>query len=303
MKHFWAVFVVIGLFHAFSAYRSIQAAIAKDPEKAAGYRVLFPLSVLATLLPWLLMGAFIVFGGVGSPWSFLEPWRREPLVLAWWGILLGMAVLFLLWVLGSGAELLEKYPALPFVPRANARKIRIIFLLAVGWNLVMGTFMFFGFPFFLSSGRSGSSAISTIFPMVFPFFFAAIWVLAGWMLAQTGGWAALAETYPLAEPFEGKSVRGCSGDFGGMGKYNGALTLGASQQGFYLSVIFLFRFGHKPIFIPWAEITCSEQPGPFGSWVVLHFKRMPDLILRLRQKDVLKLKARAEVTEAFPGIT
>ena len=37
-------------------------------------------------------------------------------------------------------------------------------------------------------------------------------------------------------------------------KYNNVLSLGAIQQGLYMACMFLFRFMHPSLLIPWSEI-------------------------------------------------
>jgi hypothetical protein len=44
----------------------------------------------------------------------------------------------------------------------------------------------------------------------------------------------------------------------GMTGYNGVLTLGSDAEGVYLGVMFLFRFAHPPLFIPWSDVAVEE---------------------------------------------
>ena len=46
--------------------------------------------------------------------------------------------------------------------------------------------------------------------------------------------------------------------------YNNVLTLGASQRGLYLASMFLFRFMHPPLLVPWSEIKVRRSKG----WVL-----------------------------------
>ena len=39
--------------------------------------------------------------------------------------------------------------------------------------------------------------------------------------------------------------------------YNNVLTVGADSEGLFLVPFFLFRVGHPPLFVPWAEITAE----------------------------------------------
>jgi hypothetical protein len=42
-----------------------------------------------------------------------------------------------------------------------------------------------------------------------------------------------------------------------LANYNNVLTIGACQQGLYLASMFLFRFMHPPLLVPWSEIKCE----------------------------------------------
>ncbi len=41
--------------------------------------------------------------------------------------------------------------------------------------------------------------------------------------------------------------------------YNNCLTIGADPSGLYLTLLFLFRIGHPPLFIPWSEISFRNR--------------------------------------------
>jgi len=66
--------------------------------------------------------------------------------------------------------------------------------------------------------------------------------------------------------------------------YNNILTIGADEGGLYLGVLFLFRAGHPPLYIPWREISVVERQGWFFSYVDFHFNALPDLKLTVTKK-------------------
>jgi hypothetical protein len=74
------------------------------------------------------------------------------------------------------------------------------------------------------------------------------------LISRLGGWAALAERYPMTgEP----PAALCRFGYGLLGRwcgYKGCLIVSADQRGLYLRLWPVFSFGHAPIFIPWAEI-------------------------------------------------
>jgi hypothetical protein len=56
------------------------------------------------------------------------------------------------------------------------------------------------------------------------------------------------------------------------------LTVGADPSGLYLSVMFLFRIGHPPLFLPWHEVSVRRR------WKVLGLRYVE---LRLGQEEQL----------------
>ncbi len=117
--------------------------------------------------------------------------------------------------------------------------------------------------------------------------FAGLWVFAGFMVAQMGGWADLARVYRDDGTFRGRKWRFKSGSLGRLGGYGNCLTIGGNQDGLYLAVLLPFRVGHPPLFIPWPEITVSRKTRKFlfvtHSWTEFTFSRVPDVPLRITE--------------------
>jgi hypothetical protein len=97
-----------------------------------------------------------------------------------------------------------------------------------------------------------------------PLVFIGFWMSVCWLLALAGGWRGLATRYRVdSEPRP--QTQSTSGMLG-LVSYNGVLELAASNVGLDLRVMMLFRAGHPPLRIPWADIRVeSEQAGLFGS--------------------------------------
>ena len=49
----------------------------------------------------------------------------------------------------------------------------------------------------------------------------------------------------------------------GASRYKGAVSVGVAPAGLYLSAIWLFRVGHKPILVPWEAITKMKTEKQF----------------------------------------
>ena len=89
--------------------------------------------------------------------------------------------------------------------------------------------------------------------------FVAIWLAVSFILASVSGWRELAEKYAVLQV--GPSSRKSSGGRVGGVTYGGALSLGPLPSGFLLSVLLPFRFAHRPLSIPWSDV--SESNGEF----------------------------------------
>lgn len=87
------------------------------------------------------------------------------------------------------------------------------------------------------------------FSIIFPLF----WSLVVMLIAQVGGWSALARQFPDPRPPETWNRTWATGSFG-VTRYKSTLKAAWDQQGLHLWVTAPFRPGHAPLFIPWSEI-------------------------------------------------
>lgn len=90
------------------------------------------------------------------------------------------------------------------------------------------------------------------------------------IVSRTTGWHQLAERFTLqgdfpSEPWRFKSATARYGSH-----YNNCLTIAASPVGLYMAMLWPFRVGHPPLFIPWNEITISRAKVFF--WNVVRFQ-------------------------------
>jgi len=78
-----------------------------------------------------------------------------------------------------------------------------------------------------------------------------------------------------------------------LANYNNLLTIGASQQGLYLASMFLFRFMHPPLLVPWSEIKVQRRKGWVFEYVILTMGHELAIPLRIRQTLAAKLRESA----------
>src|ERR1700680_247197 len=94
---------------------------------------------------------------------------------------------------------------------------------------------------------------------VFPIFLVAFWCTISFLNGRIGGWAALANRFRLTFPFPGQTWSWKSARMRWGANYNQCLTIGADPTGLFLSVLFFYRVGHPPLFLPWSEISIPRR--------------------------------------------
>jgi hypothetical protein len=132
----------------------------------------------------------------------------------------------------------------------------------------------------------------------FPVYFLALWALVGAIVSFVGGWFSLARVYRTREPFRGAKWRMQSGRMRWLMNYNNVLTIGASPQGLYLASLFLFRFMHPPLLVPWSEIKVQRKNGWVFEFVT--FTMGHELAIPLRINGKLAAKLRDSAGTSWP---
>ncbi|MEM7427713.1 MAG: hypothetical protein AAF441_16595 [Pseudomonadota bacterium] len=92
------------------------------------------------------------------------------------------------------------------------------------------------------------------FLIVFPLF----WMAITWLVSTVGGWSVLAEQYPASEPLTGETFSWRSVRLGFFGSYSNCMRVTISGRGLYLQPLFVYRFGHRPVFIPWEAVAAMH---------------------------------------------
>jgi hypothetical protein len=136
------------------------------------------------------------------------------------------------------------------------------------------------------------------FLAIFPVYFLWLWLLVGATISVIGGWFSLAKVYRTQVAFDGTKWRMQSGQMRWLANYNKALTIGVSQQGLYLASMFLFRFMHPPLLVPWSEIKVRRKTGWVFEYVI--FTMGHDLAIPLRIRAKLAAKVRESAGTYWP---
>lgn len=82
--------------------------------------------------------------------------------------------------------------------------------------------------------------------------FPVVWCFVSWLISYFSGWQRLAALYPARTAPTGQ--RFSTDARIGVTRYGGNVYVDVSSEGLFLSVMFAFRIGHQPLFIPWSEI-------------------------------------------------
>jgi hypothetical protein len=80
--------------------------------------------------------------------------------------------------------------------------------------------------------------------------------------------------------------------------YGGRLTLGTSPDGLYLAMLFLFRVGHPPLFIPGDQVTVTT--GRVLAFRFVRFQLGTDDPIPLSIIESLGMKLKREAGHAWP---
>src|ERR1017187_2136726 len=133
----------------------------------------------------------------------------------------------------------------------------------------------------------------SVFVAIFPIYFLCLWFLVAATISFVGGWFSLAKLYRTRVPFNGAKWRMQSGQMRWRVNYNNVLTIGARPQGLYLASMFLFRFMHPPLLVPWSEIKVQSRKGWVFESVIFTLGHELGIPLRVRAKLAAKLRESA----------
>jgi hypothetical protein len=109
--------------------------------------------------------------------------------------------------------------------------------------------------------------------------FAAVWAAMSSLIAAVSGWRRLARAYRLTTPFNGRQWHFRSARMRWSANYSGCLTVGANARGLYLGVLFVFRTGHPPVFVPWSDVRMTAHQGRIFRYLDFTFARAPGVVV------------------------
>jgi hypothetical protein len=140
---------------------------------------------------------------------------------------------------------------------------------------------------------------SSAWLFLFPVFFIAAWALLSWLVGLISGWTVLAKRFRHDRSFYDEMWGFQSAKMRFNVHYGNCLSIGADVSGLYLAVFPIFRIGHPPLLIPWAEISVSQgDSGLVFKKRELHLGRQEAIPFRISKS--LAGKVRGAAGNAWP---
>jgi hypothetical protein len=144
-KYFWVAFILVTFVNGAIWWSRSKPHRIRDPALTESYRSLIRGFVIWGNIPWLVMGAGIVFGGVPSIFHYFDPKSPNPFIAAWFGSV------FFLWIAGcywlfarGGAEELIRHPGLIQPQMSSPSAIKALWVLCLAGGVFGVALMYFG---------------------------------------------------------------------------------------------------------------------------------------------------------------
>ena len=142
-RWFWVACIVTTCANAAILRARAQRHIRENPTLTDGYRTMIRGFLLWANIPWIVMGAGIVLGGVPSILHFFRPQDCDPFVLAFF------ATVFAVWGIGTfwllfrdGAELLVRHPGILNIDFKSPFMFKALWFLCLGGGFAGVVMMF-----------------------------------------------------------------------------------------------------------------------------------------------------------------
>lgn len=110
-RWFWIPAILVSVLNYVIMYTRTKKLAQGNVERQAGYAKILRVYYAGSTIPFVVMGAGIVFGGVPTLFHFFRPQDGNPFVLAWFATVLILSLLSCYWVFfRGGAQTLATYP-------------------------------------------------------------------------------------------------------------------------------------------------------------------------------------------------
>lgn len=142
-RHTWIFFILIQCVNGAVWGYKAQPRIAENPRTGPGYRRLIRSWFIYGNVPWVVMGAGIIFGGIPSVFHYFNP-RNGAYVIAFWLSVTVLWVALIYWIFfRGGAEDLIEHPGLLNIPVQKPWIVKLFVLAAIAGGVVAMIAMIF----------------------------------------------------------------------------------------------------------------------------------------------------------------
>lgn len=94
-------------------------------------------------------------------------------------------------------------------------------------------------------------------------------IIVSWILAYSGGWATLAESFRTHHRPIGAAISWCSLHFEPFTSYRRCIQVTLCDEGIFMIPILLFRFAHPAVLIPWSNVGKARKSDWLDAHIVL----------------------------------
>ena len=112
-RYFWVICIAFTVFNFKRAQPDQHSSSSAFDPRVNELVILKRRALVVNLIPWVVMGAGILIGGVPSVWQYFRPQDLNPYVWAWYASIFALACTFAFWVIFRGGA--EKAIALKLV--------------------------------------------------------------------------------------------------------------------------------------------------------------------------------------------
>jgi hypothetical protein len=140
-----------------------------------------------------------------------------------------------------------------------------------------------------------------IFTFIFPFFFIGMWCFVLRILSYMSGWTQLAERFHHSKKFQGTYYRFQSVKLGKV-NFRSSLEMGVNDQGLFLIPTIIFRLFHKPLLIPWEEISAEPLKKFLFNGYRLSFRSSPGITMEIYKRTFEKMKGYLKLRTGFQQV-
>ncbi|HLV65953.1 MAG TPA: hypothetical protein VKY73_09070 [Polyangiaceae bacterium] len=131
-----------------------------------------------------------------------------------------------------------------------------------------------------------------LFSLAIPLLLCGVFWLVSHVLAWAAGWPWLAAHYAAEGPVVGLAFSHRSGGIG-LVRFKWCLEFTVNASGLGVAVKSPFSFGHRPLFVPWSDISARPQRSLFVRSVEIRFAKARFVRLHLRRRLAEELLAHA----------